>query len=391
MLKDRTEWKAKNIVNLIEICTEETHFKDFEGNIWTQTDGTAIGKSISGDIAGIFMESYEDEFVLNPKKNKFVPIFWKREVDDVYCLWQYGEDNIQTFLDYLNSCHPRIKWTIEVEKEGRLPFIDLNLCRKAFRLSAGIYRKESHTLKYSTFSSNRPRVEQLGIIKSMLHRAYDLCDEGEPLENEKMLLSNAFIANGYRPNDVDRITSTYEPRKTDKNKEAENRCDTICIPYVRGPSDSLRKQLAREGVNLVFKRGKTLRQFLFNGEPKRPDRRKNICYRVPCLSCSFSYVGETSQWWDERESQHKRSVKNKDENNSFYIHLKDNPDHVIGWEQVSFLASDSRYNQRRMKESFLIDIFSHTGVMNIEDGMKKDACWNVLLPSLRKDFSVTGP
>ena len=78
MLKDRTEWKAKNIVNLIEICTEETHFKDFEGNIWTQTDGTAIGKSISGDIAGIFMESYEDEFVLNPKKNKLVPIFWKR-------------------------------------------------------------------------------------------------------------------------------------------------------------------------------------------------------------------------------------------------------------------------------------------------------------------------
>ena len=51
-----------------------------------------------------------------------------------------------------------------------------------------------------------------------------------------------------------------------------------------------------------------------------------------------------------------------------------------------FLAFDSRYNYRRMKESVVIDIFSHTGVMNIEDGMKKDACWNVLLPSLRKKF-----
>ena len=39
-----------------------------------------------------------------------------------------------------------------------------------------------------------------------------------------------------------------------------------------------------------------------------------------------------------------------------------------------------------MKESFLIDIFAHRGIMNIEDGMKKDACWNVLFPSLRKDF-----
>ena len=89
-----------------------------------------------------------------------------------------------------------------------------------------------------------------------------------------------------------------------------------------------------------------------------------------------------------RESQHKKSVKNRDENNSFYIHMKDNPDHVIGWEQVSFLVSDSRYNQRRMKKSLLIDSFAHAGVMNIKDGMRKDACWNVLLPSLRK-ISIT--
>ena len=229
---------------------------------------------------------------IDPKKNKFVPIIWKREVDDVYCLWQYGAEHIQDFLEYLNGCHPRIKWTIEVEKEGKLSFVDLNLCRKSFRISAGIYRKDSHTLKYSTFSSNRPRVEQLGIVKSMLHRAHELCDEGEPLSNEIELLGNAFIANGYHPKDIDHITSTYEHQKSDKNEEAEHRCDTICIPYVRGPSDLLRKQLAKEGVILIFKKGRTLRQFLFNGEPKKTDRRKNVCYRVPCLNCSFCYIGK---------------------------------------------------------------------------------------------------
>ena len=148
-----------------------------------------MGKSISGDITGIFMESYAEEFILNHNNNEVIPAFWKREVDDVYCLWQYGQENIQKFLDYLNSRHPRIKWTIEIEKEGVLPFVDLNLCRKAYRISAGIYRKASHTLKYSTFSSNRPRAEQLGIVKSMLHRAHNLCDEGEPIENEVKLLN----------------------------------------------------------------------------------------------------------------------------------------------------------------------------------------------------------
>ena len=100
--------------------------------------------------------------------------------------------------------------------------MDLNLCRKAYRISAGIYRKASHTLKYSTFSSNRPRAEQLGIVKNMLHCAHNLCDEGEPIENEVKLLNNAFIANGYHPKDVDRIISEYEHQKGDKNEEAKS-------------------------------------------------------------------------------------------------------------------------------------------------------------------------
>jgi len=54
----------------------------------------------------------------------------------------------------------RDSWTIEVEKEDILPFIDLNLCRHAYKTTA---RKGCHTLKYSKFLSNRPQVEQLGI------------------------------------------------------------------------------------------------------------------------------------------------------------------------------------------------------------------------------------
>ena len=66
---------------------------------------------------------------------------------------------------------------MEVEQDGHLSFVDLSLCRQSYKITAGIDRKKSHTLKYSIFSSNRPRAEQLGIIKSMLHRAHNLCDE----------------------------------------------------------------------------------------------------------------------------------------------------------------------------------------------------------------------
>jgi len=163
---------------------------------------------------------------------------------------------------------------------------------ETFRISAGIYRKESHTLKYSMFSSNRLRVEQLGNVKSMLHGAHELCDEGEPLSNEIELLGNAFIANGYHPKDIDCIISTYEHQKPDNNEAAEHRCDTICIPYVRGPSDLLRRQLAREGVNLIFKKGRTLRQFLFNGEPKKQTEEKMFVTEYPVSIVLSAILGK---------------------------------------------------------------------------------------------------
>ena len=53
-LADCTDWKPEDIMKLLEICLE-THFKTIDGKIYTQLDGTPIGKSISGPIADIFM------------------------------------------------------------------------------------------------------------------------------------------------------------------------------------------------------------------------------------------------------------------------------------------------------------------------------------------------
>ena len=77
---------------------------------------------------------------------------------------------------------------MEKEQEGRLPFVDLNLCKQLYRITAGTFKKKSHTLNCSNFFSNRPRAAQLGIVKSMLHRAHSLCDEEEGQKDEEVKL-----------------------------------------------------------------------------------------------------------------------------------------------------------------------------------------------------------
>ena len=66
-LKNRTEWSPKQTVRLLEICLE-MQFKCYKGKIYTQSDGTLIGKSNSRLWAGIFVAWFKKLFV---KKGKF--------------------------------------------------------------------------------------------------------------------------------------------------------------------------------------------------------------------------------------------------------------------------------------------------------------------------------
>ena len=54
-----------------------------------------------------------------------------------------------------------------------------------------------------------------------------------------------------------------------------------------GAPDRLRRQLAQEGVNVIFKRGQTLGKYMINGGPPRNTRRKNVEYKIPCKTCIF--------------------------------------------------------------------------------------------------------
>ena len=77
-LASRTDWNADDIIKLLRICLE-THFKTIDGRIFTQIDGTPIGKSISGPLADIYMIWFEEQYIFNDNNNcrAFIKA-WKR-------------------------------------------------------------------------------------------------------------------------------------------------------------------------------------------------------------------------------------------------------------------------------------------------------------------------
>ena len=51
-------------------------------------------------------------------------------LDDILIVWKKGDSEFDRFYWYLMGIEPRIKFTIEREKYGVLPFMDIHICRE---------------------------------------------------------------------------------------------------------------------------------------------------------------------------------------------------------------------------------------------------------------------
>ena len=83
-LKEVIEIISKfELINLFEFATCKTHFQ-FNGEIYDQVDGIAMGSPLVPALANMFMGVYEEKW-LNSTEGKKVK-FYKRYVDDVFCI-----------------------------------------------------------------------------------------------------------------------------------------------------------------------------------------------------------------------------------------------------------------------------------------------------------------
>ena len=70
----------------------------------------------------MYMEFFEElALQLAPSR----PRFWKRYVDDTCCIME--KDEVEPSLNHLNSVRTTIKFTLELERDGSLPFLDTKL------------------------------------------------------------------------------------------------------------------------------------------------------------------------------------------------------------------------------------------------------------------------
>ena len=115
--------------------------------------------------------------------NDFKTVFNRHYVDDIFALFP-SPDHADKFKEYLSSKHPNIKFSIEKEEDGSLPFLDVNIFRESDKFATNVYRKKTFSGVYTNFKSFILETYKIGLIKSLLFQCFSLCSDFIKFDHE---------------------------------------------------------------------------------------------------------------------------------------------------------------------------------------------------------------
>ena len=144
----------------------------FEHN-FKQIQGTAIGTKMAPAYAILFMSELEETFLASSPLKPFV---WWRYIDDIFMIWQHGEEKLKHFLKEFNNSHPSIKFTSNYSQE-KIDFLDVQVIRNGNQLITDHFVKPTDTHQYLHASSCHVYHSKRAIPYSQTLRLNRICSD----------------------------------------------------------------------------------------------------------------------------------------------------------------------------------------------------------------------
>jgi hypothetical protein len=297
---------------LLELAVLNSYFL-FDGKYFQQTDGLGMGLPLGPTFANIFMCFYESIW-LQDCPSTFKPVFYRRYVDDTFLLFT-DRTHAPLFLDYLNSKHADIKFTMDLEQDKKLSFLDCMIKRENNCFQSSVFRKRTFTGLGMSFYSFCPYKFKFNSVRTLLSRAFKVCSNYVSLHDEFQFLKNFFKSNGYASCFIERQISSfldkiYNPQLIEFGPQM--RKVFLVLPYFGPQSENLRIELGKllteyfTGVsfNVILVNNFKIGSF-FNYKDKLPTScRSSLVYSYRCAQCASQYVGMTARTLRTRVSEH---------------------------------------------------------------------------------------
>lgn len=187
------------LLELLEIALTTNEFS-FDGKMFLQICGTAMGKGFAPSLANIYLRSFDAKAL---SYNRESLAFYGRFIDDIFFIWLASSVELEAFQDYLNSLIPGIKVTFTV-REILTEFLDTTVYLSTDPndynnsiINTQVFFKPTDTHQLLHASSFHPRHTTKGILKSQLIRFKRISTSYADYSNSCEILYNVLRHRGY--------------------------------------------------------------------------------------------------------------------------------------------------------------------------------------------------
>ena len=343
----------------------QNNFFNFDGKIYKQTDGVAMGSPLGPSLANAFL-CFHEQIWLNDCPEDFKPVYYRRYVDDIFALFR-SQDHLEKFTNYLNWKHKNIKFTDDKESNNSLPFLDILISRSENGFKTSIYHKPTFRGVYSNFNSFIYHEYKIGLVFTMLFRTFSIVSDFSRFHTEAIHLKEILRKNAFPITLVDNCIKNFLNKKflntpvtlTVKKKEL-----FIVLPYLGNLSlalrtrlqNSINKNLPFYKIKVIFKSTIRLSNF-FRFKDKMPfNLRSNVVYKFSCGRCNATYYGETCRHLNVRVGEHSgiSPLTGKKSKARKTTAVKDHMlfcDHMVSLDDFRILTSSNSEFHLKIKES----------------------------------------
>ena len=304
-------------IELLKLASTNVVMSTHDG-YYIQKDGLAMGSPPAPPLANIWLAKREPTIRDDAK-------LFERYMDDV--IRSIKQDVVEEKLREINSMHNNLKFTIEIEQEGKIPFLDMMLTRNGKKLASTWYCKPTDTGLVMNFHALAPRRYKRSVVSGFVHRIHRACSTWEnfhlSLQRAKSVLEkNQYPPPFYEPIIEETILKLVHPCSdvTEKKVDGGSQQTHKVLLQYRGPAtDQFVKRLKECGApTQVVLTLRKLRSYLPSLKPPVPKMLKsNIIYKITCSQCLVCYVGKTSRHNCSRFSEHRTKKKEP-----VYKHMK---------------------------------------------------------------------
>jgi hypothetical protein len=144
---------------------------------------------------------------------------------------------VKDFLSHLNSLQPFIQFTIEIESDSEIAFLDVLVIREETTLTTKVYRKPTYTDRRLNLNSNHLLHVKRGLIQSLYNRASTICQEPQDLVKELSNLTRDLHLNGHPQGFIYSVINSKDSSHLNKEQKP---LGSVYIPNVKGVSEKFK-------------------------------------------------------------------------------------------------------------------------------------------------------